>query len=66
MATTMFDDETNDGKPRPTRPQSSTSGKLNWYWGEEDLELEVAMLYFELIIPKFEFKSIEEVDPVDA
>lgn len=53
--------------PPPLPPiQASTSGKLNMYWSEEAFGFELAMLLFDLFIPKFEFTSIEEVDPVDA
>lgn len=44
--------------------QASTSGILNWHNPEYTGEL--AMLLFDMFIPKFEFTNIEEVDPVDA
>eukprot|EP00903_Cladosiphon_okamuranus_P010878 g10275.t1 len=54
------------GKTERTFTQSSTSAKVNVYWQNEDIDFEVAWLTFELLIPKFEYTIIKEVDPVDA
>ncbi|CAM9385471.1 unnamed protein product [Scytosiphon promiscuus] len=51
-------------KPEQTFTQASTSGTLNWYYPEYDSDF--AVLLFDMFIPKFEYTSIEEVDPVDA
>ncbi|CAN0391292.1 unnamed protein product, partial [Ectocarpus sp. 13 AM-2016] len=50
--------------PERTFTQSSTSGTVNWY--NPDLDEEVAALLFNMFIPKFEYTSIEQVDPVDG
>ena len=45
--------------------QSTTSSKQNWVWSYETT-LEAAFLQVEVAINKFEYTSIEEVDPVDG
>ncbi|CAM9296241.1 unnamed protein product, partial [Hapterophycus canaliculatus] len=50
-------------EPEWTFSQATTSGTGNWYYPE--LDIEGALLLFDLFIPKFEYTSIEEVDPVD-
>ncbi|CAN0019989.1 unnamed protein product [Scytosiphon promiscuus] len=51
-------------KPEQTFTQASTSGTLNWYYPDYDDDF--AVLLFDMVIPKFEYTNIEEVDPVDA
>lgn len=68
-ASTMLDDENTHGGHSRTSfrpPQSTTTGKTNWYWDATGYNLSASSLFFDLFIPKFEYTSIEEVDPVDA
>lgn len=50
--------------PQRTFTQSSTSATVNWY--NPDFYEEFAALLFNMFIPKFEYTSIEQVDPVDG
>ncbi|CAB1103504.1 unnamed protein product [Ectocarpus sp. CCAP 1310/34] len=50
--------------PQRTFTQSSTSATVNWY--NPDFNEELAALLFNMFIPKFEYTSIEQVDPVDG
>ncbi|CAM9509105.1 unnamed protein product [Ectocarpus fasciculatus] len=51
-------------EPQRTFTQSSTSTTVNWY--NPDFDEELAALMFNMFIPKFEYTSIEQVDPVDG
>lgn len=51
-------------EPQQTFTQSSTSAKVNWF--NPDFDEELAALLFTMFIPKFEYTSIEQVDPVDG
>eukprot|EP00752_Nemacystus_decipiens_P002624 g2457.t1 len=46
--------------------QSTTTAPQNWFWDADGDGLEYALMMVEMSIGKFEFTSIEEVDPVDA
>lgn len=48
------------------RHQSTTAGKQNWVWSSDSASFEAAFLQVEVSISKFEYTSIEEVDPVDG
>ncbi|CAM9783741.1 unnamed protein product [Ectocarpus sp. 6 AP-2014] len=50
--------------PQRTFTQSSTSATVNWY--NPDFDEDLAALLFNMFIPKFEYTSIEQVDPVDG
>ena len=45
--------------------QSTVSSRQNWYWVEETFPLAVSLLQIEMLITKFEYTAVEEVDPVD-
>ncbi|CBJ30298.1 similar to neural precursor cell expressed, developmentally down-regulated 4-like [Ectocarpus siliculosus] len=47
--------------------QATITGVEHWWWGAEDYDsVEFGFFMVELSIGKFEFTSIEEVDPVDG
>lgn len=46
--------------------QTTTSGTNYWYWTGDSLESEISVLQFEMLIKKFEYTTVKEVDPVDA
>lgn len=45
--------------------QSTTSGKQNWYWNGVSDTSAVSIVQVEMLINKFEFTTVQEVDPVD-
>ncbi|CAN0142378.1 unnamed protein product [Pylaiella littoralis] len=49
-----------------TYTPAATSGQVNWYWDDEDITTEIAVVFVDLFIPRFEFTRVEEVDPVNA
>ncbi|CBJ30297.1 E3 ubiquitin-protein ligase, putative [Ectocarpus siliculosus] len=61
-----IDDNGNREERQRTYSQSTTTGTQNWYWTEETIELEFALIMVDVSIPKFEYTSIVEVDPVDG
>ena len=46
--------------------QSTTSSRQNWVWPFESGPEAAAFLQLEVAINKFEYSSVEEVDPVDG
>ncbi|CAM9479217.1 unnamed protein product [Pylaiella littoralis] len=49
-----------------TYTPATTSGQVNWYWDDEDITTEIAAVFVDLFIPRFEFTRVKEVDPVNA
>ncbi|CAN0411795.1 unnamed protein product [Ascophyllum nodosum] len=58
----------NGAKQRPTKTysQSTTSGVMNGWWTSNSGEKAYAFMPVDIIISKFEYTSIVEVDPVDG
>ena len=46
--------------------QTTTSGKDTWYWTHESIEYAISHLSIEMLINKFEYTLVQEVDPVDV
>lgn len=53
-----IDDNGNGEERQRTYSQSTTTGTQNWYWTEETVELEFALMMVDVSIPKFEYTSI--------
>ena len=45
--------------------QTTTSGKDTWYWTQEPMEFVTSYLNIDMLINKFEYTVVQEVDPVD-
>lgn len=50
----------------PPGDQTTTSGTQNLLWAGDSSEDAISILRMELLIKKFEYTSIQEVDPVDG
>ncbi|CAM9275351.1 unnamed protein product [Ectocarpus fasciculatus] len=64
---TGINENGNKEEKQRTFAQATITGIEHWWWGYEDYDsVEYSFFMVELSIGKFEFTSIEEVDPVDG
>ena len=45
--------------------QTTTSDKDTWYWTDDPILYAISLLKIDMLINKFEYTTIQEVDPVD-
>lgn len=55
---TGIDTNGNEEERQRTYSQSTTTGTQNWYWTDDTLDFEFALMMVDMSIPKFEYTAI--------